>query len=151
MCMCNSCVGLTLNASVSLADNVMITPKDARWVGAWWLGFLVSSAIMLLASLPFWFLPRSLPKQGEEHMVPQAPQDHSGLPGPDASELANIAKGKLSVGLAEQWFCFVQIGHSPLHSPLSSCLPLISSHSFLMSFNSFFSLLPGQQGYFLFV
>ncbi|XP_041114261.1 solute carrier organic anion transporter family member 1C1-like isoform X2 [Polyodon spathula] len=43
---------------------VTINLKDSRWVGAWWLGFLVAGIVMLLASIPFWFLPRSLPKQG---------------------------------------------------------------------------------------
>uniref|UniRef100_A0A673BLT0 Solute carrier organic anion transporter family member n=1 Tax=Sphaeramia orbicularis TaxID=375764 RepID=A0A673BLT0_9TELE len=46
--------------------SVIITPKDARWVGAWWMGFLVSSALLLISSIPFWFLPRSLPKQEED-------------------------------------------------------------------------------------
>uniref|UniRef100_A0A8C6KSR6 Solute carrier organic anion transporter family member n=1 Tax=Nothobranchius furzeri TaxID=105023 RepID=A0A8C6KSR6_NOTFU len=48
------------------ADSVAITPKDARWVGAWWMGFLVSSSLLLISSIPFWFLPRSLPKQEEQ-------------------------------------------------------------------------------------
>lgn len=47
-------------------ESITITPKDARWVGAWWLGFLASSALMLISSIPFWFLPRSLPKQEED-------------------------------------------------------------------------------------
>lgn len=45
-------------------DALTINYKDSRWVGAWWLGFLVTGAVMLLAGIPFWFLPRSLPKQG---------------------------------------------------------------------------------------
>lgn len=53
-----------------LAESVTITPKDARWVGAWWLGFLVSSCLLLLSSIPFWFLPRSLPKQGGDEGKP---------------------------------------------------------------------------------
>ncbi|KAB5542190.1 hypothetical protein PHYPO_G00088610 [Pangasianodon hypophthalmus] len=46
-------------------DSISINHKDSRWVGAWWLGFLATGAVMLLAGIPFWFLPRSLPKQGE--------------------------------------------------------------------------------------
>ncbi|XP_054911371.1 solute carrier organic anion transporter family member 1C1-like isoform X2 [Poeciliopsis prolifica] len=47
-------------------DSITITYKDSRWVGAWWLGFIFTGAVILLASIPFFFLPKSLPKQGEE-------------------------------------------------------------------------------------
>ncbi|XP_056138757.1 solute carrier organic anion transporter family member 1C1-like [Lampris incognitus] len=40
---------------------ITITPADARWVGAWWLGYLIAGVITLFAAIPFWFLPRSLP------------------------------------------------------------------------------------------
>uniref|UniRef100_A0AAQ4P2C7 Solute carrier organic anion transporter family member n=1 Tax=Gasterosteus aculeatus aculeatus TaxID=481459 RepID=A0AAQ4P2C7_GASAC len=46
-------------------ESVTITPKDARWVGAWWMGFMVCSVLLLISSIPFLFLPRSLPKQKE--------------------------------------------------------------------------------------
>ncbi|XP_062373773.1 solute carrier organic anion transporter family member 1C1-like [Sardina pilchardus] len=48
-------------------DTVAIDHKDSRWVGAWWMGFIISGSIMLLAGIPFWFLPKSLPKQGQGH------------------------------------------------------------------------------------
>uniref|UniRef100_A0A8D0CYM0 Solute carrier organic anion transporter family member n=1 Tax=Sander lucioperca TaxID=283035 RepID=A0A8D0CYM0_SANLU len=47
-------------------DSVTINHKDSRWVGAWWLGFIVTGTIILLSSIPFWFLPKSLPKEGQE-------------------------------------------------------------------------------------
>ncbi|XP_074482148.1 solute carrier organic anion transporter family, member 1D1 isoform X1 [Sebastes fasciatus] len=47
-------------------DAVTINYKDSRWVGAWWLGFIVTGTLILLSSIPFWFLPKSLPKQGQE-------------------------------------------------------------------------------------
>lgn len=47
-------------------DSITINHKDSRWVGAWWLGFIVTGTLVLLSSTPFWFLPKSLPKQGEE-------------------------------------------------------------------------------------
>lgn len=46
-------------------DTITINHKDTRWVGAWWLGFLLTGGVMLLAGIPFWFFPKSLPKQGE--------------------------------------------------------------------------------------
>uniref|UniRef100_A0A8C5PDM5 Solute carrier organic anion transporter family member n=1 Tax=Leptobrachium leishanense TaxID=445787 RepID=A0A8C5PDM5_9ANUR len=47
-------------------DDVTIGLTDARWVGAWWLGFLVSAVLNLLAAIPFFFFPKSLPKESEE-------------------------------------------------------------------------------------
>ncbi|XP_046730375.1 solute carrier organic anion transporter family member 1C1-like [Silurus meridionalis] len=51
---------------------VTITSKDARWVGAWWLGFLVSSVLMLLAGIPFCFFPRSLRTEHHRDQKPTA-------------------------------------------------------------------------------
>ncbi|XP_029969390.1 solute carrier organic anion transporter family, member 1D1 [Salarias fasciatus] len=47
-------------------DEVTITYKDSRWVGAWWLGFIVTGLIITLSSIPFWFLPKSIRKEGED-------------------------------------------------------------------------------------
>nr|XP_023672540.1 solute carrier organic anion transporter family member 1C1-like isoform X1 [Paramormyrops kingsleyae] len=46
-------------------DSVTITAQDSRWVGAWWLGFLVAGTFNLVTSIPFWFLPRELPEDGQ--------------------------------------------------------------------------------------
>lgn len=35
-------------------------------MGAWWLGFIATGTVIFLAGIPFWFLPKSLPKQGQE-------------------------------------------------------------------------------------
>nr|XP_028685142.1 solute carrier organic anion transporter family member 1C1 isoform X4 [Macaca mulatta] len=43
-------------------DHITITPKDPQWVGAWWLGYLIAGIISLLAAVPFWYLPKSLPR-----------------------------------------------------------------------------------------
>ncbi|KAI4878070.1 hypothetical protein NFI96_011674 [Prochilodus magdalenae] len=42
-------------------ETISITPGDARWVGAWWLGYLIAGLITLVSAVPFWFLPKSLP------------------------------------------------------------------------------------------
>ncbi|XP_063761104.1 solute carrier organic anion transporter family member 1C1-like isoform X2 [Eleginops maclovinus] len=61
------CAKLYVDIGYVDMESVTITPKDARWVGAWWLGFMVSSGLLLISSIPFWFLPRTLPKQeGDE-------------------------------------------------------------------------------------
>uniref|UniRef100_A0A7N8WLE0 Solute carrier organic anion transporter family member n=1 Tax=Mastacembelus armatus TaxID=205130 RepID=A0A7N8WLE0_9TELE len=48
-------------------ETVTITPADARWVGAWWLGYLITGAISLMSAVPFWFLPKSLPMPVDKH------------------------------------------------------------------------------------
>lgn len=59
------------------SESISINHKDTRWVGAWWLGFLVTGSVMLLAGIPFWFLPRSLPKQAEDDASKSQEVDHS--------------------------------------------------------------------------
>ncbi|CAK7298965.1 Solute carrier organic anion transporter family member 1B3 [Vulpes lagopus] len=55
---------------VDLSD-IRITPKDTRWVGAWWLGFLVAGILSIMSSIPFFFLPRDLnkPQQEEKNLT----------------------------------------------------------------------------------
>ncbi|XP_007944991.2 solute carrier organic anion transporter family member 1B3-like [Orycteropus afer afer] len=50
-------------------SSIQITPKDSRWVGAWWLGFLVAGLFSIMSSIPFFFLPKSLNKPQEERKV----------------------------------------------------------------------------------
>lgn len=45
-------------------DDLTITPTDTRWVGAWWIGFLICAGLNILTSIPFFFLPKTLPKEG---------------------------------------------------------------------------------------
>ncbi|XP_053892356.1 solute carrier organic anion transporter family member 1C1-like isoform X2 [Malaclemys terrapin pileata] len=60
------CANLWVDVGVVDLESLTINPKDTRWVGAWWLGLVICAAVSFLASLPFWFLPYSLPKEGEE-------------------------------------------------------------------------------------
>lgn len=38
-----------------------LTPTDPRWVGAWWVGFLISSILMFIFALPFILFGAELP------------------------------------------------------------------------------------------
>ncbi|KAK2858862.1 hypothetical protein Q5P01_003482 [Channa striata] len=86
------CAKLYVDIGYVDMESVTITPKDARWVGAWWMGFLVSSALLLISSIPFWFLPRSLPKQED---VTDEPPPNDALSNNHSLKLAEIAKGFL--------------------------------------------------------
>ncbi|KAA0720299.1 Solute carrier organic anion transporter family member 2B1 [Triplophysa tibetana] len=44
-------------------NEIIFYNKDAKWVGAWWLGFLVAGTILFLTSLPYMFFPRKMTKE----------------------------------------------------------------------------------------
>ncbi|XP_059703833.1 solute carrier organic anion transporter family member 1C1 isoform X2 [Haemorhous mexicanus] len=56
------CAKLYVDIGFVELDSVSISPKDVQWVGAWWLGYLIAGVISILAGIPFWFLPRHLPR-----------------------------------------------------------------------------------------
>lgn len=83
-------------------DTVAIDHKDSRWVGAWWMGFIISGTVILLASIPFWFLPKSLPKQGQKKKASDGvPLEEQGnfLP-QEGNKEAAAAKTELPVSMA---------------------------------------------------
>ncbi|XP_012662232.1 solute carrier organic anion transporter family member 1C1 [Otolemur garnettii] len=66
------CAKLYVDIGFVNLDHITITPKDPQWVGAWWLGYLIAGIISLLAAVPFWCLPKSLPRpqSGEDSNSP---------------------------------------------------------------------------------
>ena len=48
-----------------------MSPLDPRWVGAWWLGFLVFGLLGLLSSIPTAFFPRRLKPQPQLRKLEQ--------------------------------------------------------------------------------
>ncbi|XP_077578352.1 solute carrier organic anion transporter family member 1C1 isoform X1 [Stigmatopora nigra] len=58
------CAKIYVDIGFVKLETITITPADSRWVGAWWLGYLIAGVITLLSAIPFWFLPRSLPVSG---------------------------------------------------------------------------------------
>ncbi|NXO92432.1 SO1C1 protein, partial [Certhia brachydactyla] len=56
------CAKLYVDIGFVDLDSITISPKDVQWVGAWWLGYLIAGVISILAGIPFWFLPKHLPK-----------------------------------------------------------------------------------------
>lgn len=94
-----------MSSSVPLnTETITITPADSRWVGAWWLGYLIAGVITLLSAIPFWFLPRSLPipgPQGPEKCTPEQtsfikdpPHLKHKYPAEENTSFIEMAKGK---------------------------------------------------------
>ncbi|XP_008108571.1 solute carrier organic anion transporter family member 1C1 isoform X1 [Anolis carolinensis] len=63
------CANLWVDIGMIDLDTLTINSKDTRWVGAWWIGLLLGGGLSFMASLPFWFLPYSLPKEGEVEVI----------------------------------------------------------------------------------
>ncbi|PNI98849.1 SLCO1A2 isoform 11 [Pan troglodytes] len=61
------CANVYVDTGSVNTDDLIITPTDTRWVGAWWFGFLICAGVNVLTAIPFFFLPNTLPKEGLEN------------------------------------------------------------------------------------
>ncbi|XP_064596654.1 solute carrier organic anion transporter family member 1C1-like [Liolophura sinensis] len=48
-------------------EETTLTPRDPRWIGAWWLGFLVVGSLAIALSLPICLFPRKLANAPQEN------------------------------------------------------------------------------------
>lgn len=55
-------------------EEIELDTKDLRWVGAWWLGFLVASCLLFLTALPYLFFPRNMPKEEDPEDIDPEPE-----------------------------------------------------------------------------
>ncbi|XP_055461622.1 solute carrier organic anion transporter family member 1A5-like [Psammomys obesus] len=60
------CARIYVDTGSVNTDDLTITPIDIRWVGAWWIGFLICAGVNILTSIPFFFFPKTLPKKALE-------------------------------------------------------------------------------------
>uniref|UniRef100_A0A8D2JR82 Solute carrier organic anion transporter family member n=1 Tax=Sciurus vulgaris TaxID=55149 RepID=A0A8D2JR82_SCIVU len=60
---------LKMYVDIGYVDLSKITPMDSRWVGAWWLSFLVSGLLAIISSIPFFFLPKNPNKSKKEGKI----------------------------------------------------------------------------------
>ncbi|XP_062261639.1 solute carrier organic anion transporter family member 2B1 isoform X1 [Platichthys flesus] len=56
-------------------DQIRLESRDLRWVGAWWLGFLVASGLLVLVALPYLFFPRVMPREDGVDDAESRPDD----------------------------------------------------------------------------
>uniref|UniRef100_A0A8C1S6L7 Solute carrier organic anion transporter family member n=1 Tax=Cyprinus carpio TaxID=7962 RepID=A0A8C1S6L7_CYPCA len=89
------CASLYVDIGLVDQESVTITPQDSRWVGAWWLGYVVSGLLTLLAALPLWFLPRALPENPQTSKAYHPSNEHK-----HTLSITEIAKG-ISIDLQD--------------------------------------------------
>ncbi|XP_077990604.1 solute carrier organic anion transporter family member 1A4-like [Glandiceps talaboti] len=66
------CIGFVVGAAIVTTHHVefntmttqdqTVTPNHPYWIGAWWLGFIIFSAILVILSFPFFLFPKNFAK-----------------------------------------------------------------------------------------
>ncbi|XP_074660705.1 solute carrier organic anion transporter family member 5A1-like isoform X2 [Tubulanus polymorphus] len=57
---------------------VGMTESDPRWVGAWWVGYVIVSALLLLTSIPLFLFPKKLPPRHSKRRWKEVFPDEDG-------------------------------------------------------------------------
>ncbi|XP_057558578.1 solute carrier organic anion transporter family member 1B3 [Hippopotamus amphibius kiboko] len=124
-------------------STIRITPKDSRWVGAWWLGFLVAGLVSIISSIPFFFLPKNLDKPKKEKKASiSLPMKNE-----EKSQTTHLTKQRQNV--TETVAGFFQSLKSILNNPLYVIvlfLTLLQASSYIGSITYIFKYIEQQYG-----
>ncbi|XP_069867757.1 solute carrier organic anion transporter family member 1A2-like [Dipodomys merriami] len=86
------CANIYVDAGSVNTDDLTIGPTDTRWVGAWWFGFLICAAVNILTAIPFFFLPKTLRKEGLDEEASSVTKDKEKERGAVAEASGSITK-----------------------------------------------------------
>ena len=118
-----------------------ITPKDHRWIGAWWLGFLVFGLLFWLLAIVISGFPSSLPgakERREKHIREGNLQKKSSRKEPRLREIIPEIKTLIS----NKTFLFNSLGVSVSFTFTSALVPFLGKLLHLK-----FELDPVKNGY----
>lgn len=76
-------------AIIAFIEDVDMSPKDPRWIGAWWLGFIVFGCLTFVAALPMLCFPRYLADKNSSNYA-----DKDKSPTTDEIQLTRMQKVK---------------------------------------------------------
>ncbi|KFP84220.1 Solute carrier organic anion transporter family member 1A2, partial [Apaloderma vittatum] len=133
------CAQLFVDLGSVDAEDITITANDARWVGAWWLGILICAAFNFLVGVPFWFLPKSLVKEGET-IESEETNKKSVIPLQEnvkneaKKTMRETAKGKLYCILFHSLFNFIPFLKALFRNPvymLFICVTVLQFNAFI--------------------
>ncbi|MEQ2214939.1 hypothetical protein XENOCAPTIV_024160 [Xenoophorus captivus] len=120
-CVCASLIFIVFDEK-TLYNEIELDHKDLRWVGAWWLGFLVASSLLFLTALPYLFFPREMPKEDVENRTGNGvftgcPNGVETLRTPARKGSASSEPAVVST-ISEEVFSFPRIALRTLRSPI---------------------------------
>ncbi len=69
------CVSVYRSNTMKVFSDTLMTPEDPRWIGAWWLGFLVFGAIAIVLATPMMCFPRRLAGSWRNKMEDSTKED----------------------------------------------------------------------------
>ncbi|NXV93620.1 SO1A2 protein, partial [Calonectris borealis] len=132
------CAELFLDLGSVDAEDITITTTDARWVGAWWLGVLICAALNLLAGIPFWFLPKSLVKEGETNEPEETSKKNVELLQENDKNEAKQTMYEIAIGKLYYFIPFLKaLFHNPVYM-LFICITVLQ----FSAFNGMISFMP---------
>lgn len=87
-----------------------LTPEDPRWVGAWWVGFLVFGSLLALCGIPLAFFPREFKKVSESEQSDSAEElqlvvgygENGGELEPNEKGRTSLSKVQVEAGAAKE-------------------------------------------------